>query len=293
MTTAKNDKTSADKPEETTANNLAMWDRLMPTDPKYTKAFKGAGGFSGTAINGTYILQRLTEEFGPCGLGWRFVLDHEEVLEGHKLKSGDAAKLHKVRGHLEYRSDTIADGIGVWIATSPQFGQTMLVGENKYGTFTDEEAPKKSITDCISKCSVLLGIAADVHLGLFDDNKYVNQRKAEVAEENGTAPSVGPTGDERAPQNEPEPPKRASADDMAWARTVFDTVKSLIEKAGDNLDIDNALKANATGLNDLKRISEPNYESLKKLVVARREAIKKDPIAPGFDDSPAILSEER
>jgi len=70
---------------------------------------------------------------------------------------------------------------GQWYQTSPQFGQTMLVGENKYGSFMDEEAPKKSITDCISKCAVLLGIGADVHLGLFDDNKYVNQRKQEEA----------------------------------------------------------------------------------------------------------------
>jgi hypothetical protein len=66
----------------------------------------------------------------------------------------------------------------------------MLVDENKYGVFTDEEAPKKSITDCIGKCAVLLGVGADVHLGMFDDHKYVNERKAEVA---GTAQDAGAT----------------------------------------------------------------------------------------------------
>lgn len=164
-------------------DNMALWSALEKTDPKYTKPYKGKGGFSGTAINGTSIIKRLTEQFGPCGTGWRFVLETEQIVEGHTLKNGDKAKLHIVRGHIEYRK--AEEGAPVyqmdWNSTSPQFGQTMLVDENKNGTFTDEEAPKKSITDCMSKCAVLLGVSADVYLGLYDDNKYVNERRAEEA----------------------------------------------------------------------------------------------------------------
>lgn len=162
-------------------SKLELWESLEKTDPKYTKPFSRGGGFKGTAINGTYIIKRLTEAFGPCGKGWRFVLEGEDIHEGHQLKSGDIAQLHIVRGHIEYRLD------GEWYHTSPQFGQTMLVDANKNGTFMDEEAPKKSITDCISKCAVLLGIGADVHLGLFDDNKYVNERRMEEADKNGNS----------------------------------------------------------------------------------------------------------
>src|ERR1700686_3130503 len=143
-----------------------MGNRLETTDPARTKPFQRGGGFRGTAINATYILKKLTEEFGPCGKGWKFVLEDERIEEGHALRSGDKARVHIVRGHITYRPDPD----GVWYDTSPQFGQTMLVDENKNGTFTDEEAPKKSITDCMSKCAVLLGIGADVHLGLFDDS---------------------------------------------------------------------------------------------------------------------------
>lgn len=152
-----------------------IWNRFEKTDPAHTKQFN-RGGFKGTALNGTYIVKKLTAEFGPCGKGWRFVMEEERIEEGHALKSGDKTKVHIIRGHIEYKLD------GEWYSTSPQFGQTMLVDENKNGTFTDEEAPKKSITDCISKCAVLLGIGADIHLGMFDDHKYVNQRKAEEAE---------------------------------------------------------------------------------------------------------------
>lgn len=172
--------------------NLNLWNSLEKTDPKHTKAFSRGGGFKGTAINGTYILKRLTEVFGPCGMGWKFILEDECVRDGPKLKSGDVAQLHIVRGHIDYRMyDT-------WYSTSPQFGQTMLVEQNKNGTFMDEEAPKKSITDCISKCAVLLGIGADVHLGLFDDNKYVNARLKEEAE--GNSESIGPITDEQRGQ---------------------------------------------------------------------------------------------
>jgi hypothetical protein len=65
--------------------------------------------------------------------------------------------------------------------TVEHFGQTTFVGKNKNGYFTDEEAPKKSLTDAIGKALSMLGFSADIYLGLFDDNKYVNDRKAEAA----------------------------------------------------------------------------------------------------------------
>jgi hypothetical protein len=251
-------------------DNLALWNRLEPTDPKYTKQFD-RGGFKGTATNGTYIIKRLTEEFGPCGTGWVFVLDDERVIVGHTLASGDKAQLHVVRGHIEYGDK---NGAGDYPhATSPQFGQTMLVGSNKNGTFTDEEAPKKSITDCISKCAVLLGIAADVHLGLFDDSKYVNDRKREVAEENGekTVHGISPEGTPVSARN--NLPVANQPNDIEWARTVFTQVKGMVAAAKDLKDIDDALKGNAKGLKDLERISLSNYDVLKGIVTDRRKEL--------------------
>ena len=46
--------------------------------------------------------------------------------------------------------------------------------------FHDEEAPKKSITDAMTKCLSLLGFAAEIHLGLYDDNKYASDRQREA-----------------------------------------------------------------------------------------------------------------
>lgn len=278
--------------------NLALWESLQATDPKYTKEFKGAGGFSGTAINGAYILKRLTEAFGPCGKGWKFVLDDERVVEGHKLKSGDTAKLHIVRGHLDYLSS------GAWHETSPQFGQTMLVGENKNGTYTDEEAPKKSITDAISKCAVLIGIGADVHLGLFDDSKYVNDRKREVAAEVATGVPVLDTTKPMTVHNNTGRPQEVNGqtllagakleipgpdqtDDKTIARQVFYLVKGVAEKATTAADIDDCLKHNAASLRVLERYSTANYETLKGVVKTERERLNKVEMnqdLPEFED---------
>lgn len=82
--------------------------------------------------------------------------------------------IHKVHARLWY----VLDGVRGEVE---QFGQTQIVGKNKNGFYTDEEAPKKSLTDAMSKCLSLLGFSADIHLGLYDDNKYVAQLNEEFA----------------------------------------------------------------------------------------------------------------
>ena len=46
----------------------------------------------------------------------------------------------------------------------------------KAGTL-DDEAPKKALTDAMTKAFSHLGVSADVFLGLFDNNKYVATMK--------------------------------------------------------------------------------------------------------------------
>ncbi len=52
-------------------------------------------------------------------------------------------------------------------------GGDKAVGKNKNGAFTDDEAFKKAFTDAVTNALKLIGVGADVHMGLFDDSKYV------------------------------------------------------------------------------------------------------------------------
>lgn len=159
-------------------DNMSIWGKVEKTDPKFTKQFSRGGGFKGTATNATYLARKATETFGPCGTGWGINVLSEEVFTGapHVIEGQVVAHdmIHKVHARLWY----VLDGKRGEVE---QFGQTQIVGRNKNGFYTDEEAPKKSLTDAMSKCLSLLGFSADIHLGLYDDNKYVAQLQQDFA----------------------------------------------------------------------------------------------------------------
>ncbi|HEX5514363.1 MAG TPA: hypothetical protein VFY81_08215 [Gammaproteobacteria bacterium] len=162
--------------DQAVVRNLTLWQTVEKTDPQYTKPFSRGGGFRGTATNATYLAKKATEVFGPMGIGWGVEILDEAIMEGAPLDAqGNHEKIHKVRVKLWYKLDGERGEV-------VQFGQTTFVGRNRNGLFTDEEAPKKSLTDAMSKCLSLLGFSADIHLGRFDDNKYVNDLQQEFAE---------------------------------------------------------------------------------------------------------------
>src|SRR3990167_1180916 len=149
--------------EETKMETLELWSAVERTDKKFTKEFNRTGGFKGTAINPTWLVKRATEIFGPIGIGWGYAIVDEAYQKGHAILT-DAGQvtgeivIKKIRLEVWY----------IWkgsLGRVQQFGQTEFVGRNKYGMFTDEEAPKKSLTDALTKCLSLIGFAADVHMG--------------------------------------------------------------------------------------------------------------------------------
>lgn len=171
--------------------NLGIWNAVCATDPNYTKAFNRSGGFKGTAINHTYQQRRATELFGAKGIGWGTHVLDEKYAEGAPIvhpQHGVIGRevVHVVRIELWYEHGDKRGSVQA-------YGQTTFVGQNRNGVFTDEEAPKKSLTDAESKALASLGFSADVHLGLFDDSKYVNDRTQAVAE---ASKPKGPTLDE-------------------------------------------------------------------------------------------------
>lgn len=154
------------------SENLNIWDAVQATDPKYTKAFNRGGGFKGTATNATYLAKKATEQFGPCGIGWGVNVVNEQLITGAPHMSEGVVIANDIIHKLHVKFWYVRDGMRGEIE---QFGQTQMVGKNKNGFYTDEEAPKKSMTDAMSKCLSLLGFSADIHLGLYDDNKYVSE----------------------------------------------------------------------------------------------------------------------
>lgn len=160
-------------------SNLSIWEAVQKTDPAYTKQYKGAGGFQGTAINATYLNRRATEIFGPCGVGWGYSILEDrfdaggplEVPEGHPPVM---SQMHTIKLRFWYMQDGERREI-------EHYGHTPFVTKNKFGIQTDMEAPKKSLTDALKKCMSMLGFAGDIFMGLYDDVHYVNEMQDESA----------------------------------------------------------------------------------------------------------------
>lgn len=183
------------------SENTKLWDILGRTDPAHTTAFTRGGGFKGTAIKPMWSYRRMTEEFGPCGIGWGVGEPVFQVVPG------------------ENREVAVFCTASIWyrFAAQPtqeaaEAGMTTVFGDRHtvYGVGgdkivshikanaqynrperweTDDEAFKKAFTDAVTNALKLIGVGADVHMGLFDDNKYVASMKEEFSD----APPQKPT----------------------------------------------------------------------------------------------------
>lgn len=149
------------------AANLELWNVLSKTDPTYTKNFQRTGGFKGTAQNPTYAIKKMTERFGSCGKGWGIGKPEFTMHD-----AGDAGVLVYATVMLWYMDD------GVRCETYGVGGDT-VVSKTKHGLSADDEAFKKATTDALTNAMKTLGMAADIHMGMYDDSKYVNALKAE------------------------------------------------------------------------------------------------------------------
>ena len=150
------------------SEHLTLWNEFADIDPKFTKAITGKA-YKGTSPNPQYVIRCLTELFGPVGMGfgWR-VLAEEFVPLGTET-------LHWCR--IEFWHTDRAN-------TFEAYGQTKAAYQTSGGKFiVDEDAPKKSLTDAIIKAASQIGIAANIFLGRWDDQKYVQEVNAEYRKE--------------------------------------------------------------------------------------------------------------
>jgi hypothetical protein len=164
------------------SDNTALWDKLGRTDPAHTKKFKRAGGFSGTAIKPMWSYRRLTEEFGPCGTGWGVEKPDYNVVPGH---GGEVLVYCTVSGwyisgdEKKYVYGVGGDKVVTYIKANEEYKRPER-WEN------DDEAFKKAFTDALTNAFKFIGVGADVHMGMFDDNKYVNTVAKEFEEDKKT-----------------------------------------------------------------------------------------------------------
>lgn len=163
-------------------NKLHIWDQVKETDPAFIKKDETGVNKYLTSIDGLYMFKRATETFGPVGIGWGYSILEERYEDIVMFKSnnlGDImSKNHTIKLELWYK---VGEDTGKII----NFGHTKYIYKtNRGAVMVDEEAPKKSLTDAIKKCLSMLGVCADVYMGMFDDREYEAERKRQSDIEN-------------------------------------------------------------------------------------------------------------
>lgn len=141
-------------------SNLDLWNRVCKTDPAHTK--KVTFGRAITAIDPYRQVENATREFGAAGEGWGWEVKNVQHLSTNEL------------GIL----------VRLWHGTPDKFieqwGQASLFID-KAEAMKDKDCFKKATTDGITKCLSYLGFNADIFLGKYDDNKYVQDVTQEFA----------------------------------------------------------------------------------------------------------------
>ena len=142
--------------------NLSIYDRAREVPNDAQKPIS-AGRLKGmTDINPMWRIKKLTELFGPCGIGWGYTIDKQWIEDGANAERAAFCNISlwiKVDGE---KSEPI-----------PGTGGSTFVAKESRGMYTSDEAFKMALTDAISVSCKALGIGADVYWK--DKTKYDTQ----------------------------------------------------------------------------------------------------------------------
>lgn len=142
--------------------NLDVYNAVRKVPQEALKPIQGGKLKGKSDINPMWRIKALTEQFGPCGKGWKINIVKtwtDDGANGEKVVNILIHLFVKFPGETEW-SDPII-GIGGNTITQTEKGQLI----------TNDEAYKMAYTDAISVACKALGFAADVYYER-DKTKY-------------------------------------------------------------------------------------------------------------------------
>ena len=133
-------------------DNLAIYNKVRQVPDEAKKRITGGRLNGMTDINPMWRIKAMTELFGPCGTGWKYVITRREMVPDG---SGQMAVFVDVE--LSYR---LGDE---WSAPIPGTGGSLFISKEKGGLYTSDECYKMALTDALSVACKALGVGADVY----------------------------------------------------------------------------------------------------------------------------------
>lgn len=205
-------------------------------------------GFELTSIKAAYVIERLNDAFGPCGIGWRYV---HSLFEERATDSGYVEIITEVA--LQYRFKATNDCVGcdkvIWDAQAR--GWTFRNGASNRdwsepvfacggkglgrGGAPYTDARKSAVTDGLTKAASMIGVGHEVFKGLVlpPGGTGRRRRKRPASSGNGVnATAFWTLYNEKAkPAGVPMTKAKALAELEDWAKAC-DQLRTLIAENG-------------------------------------------------------------
>ena len=140
--------------------NLEIYERVRQVPTSAQREIQ-AGRLKGkTDINPMWRIKALTEQFGPCGIGWKYTITDKRLENGAN---------NEVSAFVDI--DLFIKVDGAWSDAIPGTGGSAFVASERNGLYTSDECFKMALTDAISVACKALGFGADVYWAK-DATKY-------------------------------------------------------------------------------------------------------------------------
>jgi hypothetical protein len=143
----------------------SLWRQVEKTDLSFTKTVNQRGGY--TAISPQYQLKQATKVFGPYGSG--FGLKSSDM--DYRLYEIDGIVVHKAVFFYVFNGEE---------KSFPITNAIEAVRNTAKGRWFDVDFAKKVETNTVSKALSKLGFNADVFMGMFEDNAYMQELSNEL-----------------------------------------------------------------------------------------------------------------
>lgn len=139
---------------------LALYNALAQPPQEALKVIE-AGRMKGkTDINPMWRIKALTQQFGPCGTGWKYEITRQWLEPGAQ---GEVSAFCNIL--LYYKQG------GQWSEGVPGTGGSAFVAKERGGLYTSDECYKMALTDAISVAAKALGVAGNIYWQ-NDPSKY-------------------------------------------------------------------------------------------------------------------------
>ena len=141
-------------------DNLEIYNKVRTVPDVALKEIQ-AGRLKGKSdINPMWRLKTLTEVFGVCGIGWKYIITDKRVIPAG---NDEVAAFVDINLFVKVN--------GEWSEAIPGTGGSSFVSKEKNGLYVSDECFKMALTDAISVACKALGVAADVYWNK-DTSKY-------------------------------------------------------------------------------------------------------------------------